>query len=177
MHTFFIVSSPKGLFRINTYLKALHLTDYNTQPCVDQLLGLTSYREPWLETPFRPHKQVHASGDVEVQMHWKMKKKGFTRIMNEWMNEESWMRGQQMCPLTIHFFNIWTRYKIYNITRYNGERSLLKSERKERGTEIRRKEKREQKMIKIKKLFFHLWLMNSCRIYKEPLYIEVGDPS
>ena len=69
MHTFFIVSSPKGLFRNNTYLIALHLTDYNTQPCADQLLGLTSYREPWLETPFRPHKQVHASGDVEVQMH------------------------------------------------------------------------------------------------------------
>ena len=27
--------------------------------------------------------------------------------MNEWMNEESWMRGQQTCPLTIHF-NMWT---------------------------------------------------------------------
>ena len=26
---------------------------------------------------------------------------------NEWMNEESWMRGQQTCPLTIHF-NMWT---------------------------------------------------------------------
>ena len=59
-----------------------------------------------------------------------------------------------MCPLTIHFFNTLTRYKIYNITRYNGERSLLKSERKERS-----------------------WLINSCRTYKEPLYIEVGDPS
>ena len=23
--------------------------------------------------------------------------------MNEWMNEEPWMRGQQTCPLTIHF--------------------------------------------------------------------------
>ena len=67
--TFFIVSSPKGLFRNSNYLKASHLTNYSTQPCVDKLLGLTSYREPWLETPFRPHKQVHASGDVEVQMH------------------------------------------------------------------------------------------------------------
>ena len=26
----------------------------------------------------------------------------------EWMNEESWMIGQQTCPLTIHFFNMWT---------------------------------------------------------------------
>ena len=26
---------------------------------------------------------------------------------NERMNEESWMRGQQTCPLTIHF-NMWT---------------------------------------------------------------------
>ena len=41
-----------------------------------------------------------------------------------------------------------------------------KKERNERG-----------KVIKIKKLSFHLWLINSCRIYKEPLYIEVGDPS
>ena len=27
--------------------------------------------------------------------------------MNDWMNEESWMRGQQKCPLTI-YFNMWT---------------------------------------------------------------------
>ena len=27
--------------------------------------------------------------------------------MNEWMNEDSWMRGQQTGPLTIHF-NMWT---------------------------------------------------------------------
>ena len=27
--------------------------------------------------------------------------------MNEWTNEESWMRGQQTCPLTIHF-KMWT---------------------------------------------------------------------
>ena len=29
------------------------------------------------------------------------------RFNNEWMNEESWMRGQQTCPLAIHF-NMWT---------------------------------------------------------------------
>ena len=28
--------------------------------------------------------------------------------MNEWMNEESWMTGQQTFPLTIPFFNMWT---------------------------------------------------------------------
>ena len=28
--------------------------------------------------------------------------------MNEWMNEESWMIGQQTFPLTIPFFNMWT---------------------------------------------------------------------
>ena len=46
--------------------------------------------------------------------------------MNEWMNE--WMKSRgwedNRCALL---------YKIYNITRYNGERSLLKSERKEKG--------------------------------------------
>ena len=29
-----------------------------------------------------------------------------TFLLNEWMNEESWMRGQQKCPLTI-YFNMW----------------------------------------------------------------------
>ena len=34
IHTYFIVSSPKGLFRNNHYLQALYLTNYNTQPTV-----------------------------------------------------------------------------------------------------------------------------------------------
>ena len=36
--------------------------------------------------------------------------------MNEWMNEESWMRGQQTYPLTIHF-NMWTVSSDVNIQR------------------------------------------------------------
>ena len=31
IHTFFIVSSPKGLFSNNHYLQVLHLTNYNTR--------------------------------------------------------------------------------------------------------------------------------------------------
>ena len=36
--------------------------------------------------------------------------------MNEWMNEESWMRGKQTCPLTIHF-NMWTASSDVSIQR------------------------------------------------------------
>ena len=32
---------------------------------------------------------------------------GTGKWMNEWMNEESWMRGLQTCPLTI-YFKMWT---------------------------------------------------------------------
>ena len=34
----------------------------------------------------------------------------FLKLRNEWMNEESWMRGQQTCPLYNTFYNnSWTR--------------------------------------------------------------------
>ena len=34
----------------------------------------------------------------------------FLKPRNEWMNEESWMRGQQTCPLYNTFYNnSWTR--------------------------------------------------------------------
>ena len=36
--------------------------------------------------------------------------------MNEWINEESWMRGQQTYPLTIHF-NMWTASSDISIQR------------------------------------------------------------
>ena len=38
-----------------------------------------------------------------------MKRKGVacSKWMNKWMNEESWMRGQQTCPLTKQF-SMWT---------------------------------------------------------------------
>ena len=36
--------------------------------------------------------------------------------MNEWTNKESWMRGQQTCPLTIHF-KMWTVSSDVNIQR------------------------------------------------------------
>ena len=42
-------------------------------------------------------------------LNWENKTYNLKRsiIILEWRNEESWMRGQQTCPLTIHF-NIWT---------------------------------------------------------------------
>ena len=40
---------------------------------------------------------------------------------NEWMNEESWMRGQQTCPLTIHILNMWTVSSDVSIQRRHWE--------------------------------------------------------
>ena len=42
--------------------------------------------------------------------------RGLPLWMNKWMNEESWMRGQQTYPLKIHF-NMWTVSSDVNIQR------------------------------------------------------------
>ena len=83
-----------------------------------------------------------------------------------------------MCPLTIHFFQHLNKIQdiLYNKVQWRTE--SLEVRKKGKGNIRDKKERKERaKVIKIKKLSFHLWLINSSRIYKEPLYIEVGDPS